>query len=320
MKRVLVMLLSLIGILTWGMGQESPPGFGAQSQYRFGVGARALSLAGAFTAMAEGPSGIYWNPAALVWNQPVAGGMYTQPFSGLSGDLGLRVQYLGLGGQWEEWGLGGGWFNVHVSGIVNTETGGTFDYDSSVFQLAVAREVEFTQTGPRVAVGATLKLYREHMLEGLGQGLGWDVGILLLGRDWRVGYCSQDVGTTRYRWQGTEQEPLVVVPWVHRLGVARWFAEGQLALEADLVLQEGRSPDFRVGLEWRPWQELAFRAGVKMVKELGQQAYQPQFSLGSGLRWESFYLDVAYLRNPLASGPGGTLVADTYVFSVAIEF
>ncbi|MHB8994626.1 MAG: conjugal transfer protein TraF [Armatimonadota bacterium] len=34
-----------------------------------GLGARSLGMGGAFTAVADGPTAVYWNPAGLAWNQ-----------------------------------------------------------------------------------------------------------------------------------------------------------------------------------------------------------------------------------------------------------
>ena len=317
-KRSMVMLVlwvSMLSVLVWG--QEPPPGFGAVSQYRFGVGARALALGGAYTAVAVGPAGLYWNPAGLAWTGLTAGGMYTQPF----GDPDIRLQYLAGAAPIEGWGVGAGWFNYHVANIPHTEVGTFFNYDSSVFQLGVGREVKLLQTGPRVAIGVSLKLYYEQMLEGRALGLGWDLGVKVVGDDWSLGYCAQDVGTTRYRWQGTGQEPMVVVPWVHRVGMARWFADRKWLVSLEVVVEPEHAPQFQGGLEWTPVSGFALQGGVQLVRELGQHRYQPRFSFGGSFRWESFLFETGYLYRPLAVEAGGEgFGTDTYVFSLWVDF
>lgn len=311
----LLLLVGLFSVMMWG--QEPPPGLGAVSQYRFGVGARALALGGAYTAVAAGPVGLYWNPAGLAWTELMAGGMYTQPF----GDPDIRLQYLAGALPIEGWGVGAAWFNYHVANIPHTEEGTFFSYDSSVFQLGVGREVELLQTGPRLALGVTLKVYYEQMLEGRALGLGLDVGLKLVGADWSLGYCAQDVGTTRYRWQGTGQEPVVVVPWVHRAGISRWFADRQWLVSLEVVVEPERAPQFRGGLEWTPVSGFSLQGGVQLVRELGQHSYQPRFSFGASFQWEDFLVEAGYLHRPLTmDAVGEGLTTDTYVFSLWAGF
>lgn len=304
-------------------GQEPPTGFGAVAQYRFGVGARALALGAAFTAVAEGVETLYWNPAGLARESLTLGGMYTEPYAGsLGGLLGLRVQYVGGVVPYRGVGLGGGWFNVHVSEIpyTNGDEVSYFDYDSSVFLLGFGMEWAF-EPGVVAAVGATGKLYREQMLDGAAQGLGFDLGLVVELDRWRLAYCSQDVGGTRYRWSGTGQQPLVVVPWVHRLGASGRWVEGVLSVSAEVVFEEATLPSPRLGVEGRLFEEvLALRGGVRLVENPGK-GYWPVWTLGFGVAWEGFLLDAAYLRNPIPAFEGAAdLSTDTYVISVGVRF
>lgn len=314
MKRLAFSLCVIFVVI--GIGQENPPGFGGQAQYRLGVGARALALAGAFTAVAEGPESVYWNPAAASWAQRGFGGMHTQPFAGLAGDLGIYVNYLGVVSSYGVWGLAGGWFNTHVSGIPYAEGDviGTFDYDSSVFLFGGGLRQEF-EFGA-VAAGLTLKLYRETMLQGYAQGLGLDLGVIVDLGGVRVGYCSQDIGGTRYQWQGTGQRPVVEVPWVHRLGVAARWWEGLVLTVAEAEFVLGNVPDLKMGLEWAPVSWFFLRGGVRLTS-VPNRGYQPVWSLGLGVSWGAFSMDVAYLHNPLS---GLALPAATYVFSLNVRF
>lgn len=319
MKTCLVVLGTALGLVGGAvLAQEGPPGFGALAQYRFGTGARALGLGSAFTAVAHGPEGLYWNPAGLAWATLGVGGMYSNPFAGLgSGALDYRVQYLGAVGTVREVGLGAGWFNAHVGGIPSTEEGGTFDYDSSVFLAGGALRIPAGETAA-VAVGLTAKLYRERMLEGRAQGVGFDAGLIVDLGTLRLAYCSQDLGGTRYQWRGTGQEPEMHIPWLHRVGVAAVWLEGSLLTTADAVLESGASPSLRLGVEWTLFDALALRGGVRLelVPNLG---YRPIPTLGLGVVWNAFLLDATYLRNPLASLEGG-LSTDTFVFSVELRF
>lgn len=316
-----LMLLTLAASVG-GMAQEVPPGFNAWAQYQLGIGARALSLGGAYTALAWGNEATYWNPAALADAPLMAGGMYTEPFAGgVSGELGYRVQYLGAVGQVEGLGLGLGWFNVLVSGIPYTNDGDTFDYGASAFLFGVATSWPLGETG-KLAMGVSAKLYRESMLEGRAQGLGWDAGVLFSSGQLTLGYCSQDVRSTRYHWRGTGQEPLVIIPWVHRLGAAYRWDELGVRVASEVVLGTGAFPELRTGVEWEPIEGLALRGGVRLRRFQEDSPYIPAWSAGVGLAWKAFVADFAFIRTVLSLGGHGvgTVSYDTYVFSVGVRF
>ena len=316
----LLLLATCVGL--GAVAQEGPPGVNAWAQYQLGIGARALALGGAYTALAWGDAAAYWNPAALVYSPPMAGGMYTEPFAGgVGGELGYRVQYLGIVGQLEGLGLGAGWFNVHVSGIPYTDGDSGFDYDASAFLAGVATRWPLEEIG-ELAVGATAKLYRESMLEGRAQGLGWDVGALFSSGRLTLGYCSQDVGTTRYHWRGTGQEPLVVIPWIHRLGVAYRGEKPPINISGEVVLGVDPFPELRAGLEWLPVEGLALRVGARMRRPYAQSPYLPTVSAGAGLSWEALVFDFAFVRTVLtpAEEEVGAFFSDTYVFSLGVRF
>ncbi len=312
---VLLLLLSLpqFGAVTFS--QQYPPGVDAASQLRFGIGARALGMGSAFTAVAQGPEAVYWNPASLAGSLLSVGGMYTEPFGG-GEELGYRVQFVGLAGSYEALGYGVGWFNSHVSDIPLTGDGGSFDYDSSVFFLSLALEEE--KEGLSISVGGSLKVYREAMLEGRALGFGYDIGVLVDLGGVRLSYCSQDVGVTRYRWEGTGQEPVVFVPWIHRFGISAAFLEGMVLASIDLVWEPGElvSLSPRFGIEVSPVEWVSVRGGVRL--DPFADGYHTVFTLGLGVSpWEKFRLDYAFLINPL---PASDISTSTHVFSVEFEF
>lgn len=169
-----------------------------------------------------------------------------------------------------------------------------------------------------MAVGLTAKLYRERMLEGRAQGMGFDAGAIVDFGTFRVAYCSQDVGGTRYQWRGTGQEPEMHIPWLHRLGLAALWLDSSLLTTAEAVLESGDSPSFRLGVEWTLFDTLALRGGVRL-DSVPTQGYRPVFTAGLGVAWSAFALDAAYLRSPVAT-VGGGLSTDTFVFSVGLRF
>lgn len=311
----MMVILSILLSMWCSLAQGVPPGVNAAAQSRFGVGALPLSMGSAFTALPGGALSVYWNPAYLAAASPAITGMYTEPFGG---SLNYRIQFLALGGHYREFGFGVGWFNSHVGGIPYTEENTTFDYDSSIYYLSGALRLTDERLKGDFFVGVSAKLYRDAMLQGSAQGLGWDLGLALALGDLRLAYCGQDVGNTRYRWHGTGQEPLVIIPWIHRFGVAYSLLQGKVTLTGDLYLDRSSTLPFqgRFGGEYTLGEWLKIRAGVRLDPQ--GDRYHPVLTLGLGIGpWKGFSLDYAYLHNPL---PASGISTDTHVFSVSIRF
>jgi hypothetical protein len=68
-KITIFFLLMIIQQPVWAQFETDVSGAGttAASFLEIGVGARAMALGGAYTAVADGPSALYYNPASIVW-------------------------------------------------------------------------------------------------------------------------------------------------------------------------------------------------------------------------------------------------------------
>jgi long-chain fatty acid transport protein len=62
MKRLIVLSLALIVVVS---SVALADGVGAFSAFKNGIGARALAMGGAFVAVADDATAVYWNPAGL---------------------------------------------------------------------------------------------------------------------------------------------------------------------------------------------------------------------------------------------------------------
>jgi len=191
-------------------------GYDAASFARIGVGVRALGMAGAFTAVAEGPMAAYWNPAGLATLPTFsAEGMYTNWMS-----AGIPYQYLILAGypplregrpallwQGEPVVFGLGLVSVVVPDIPWIEESGetgVFTALSNLFLLSFGLSLP-NPSG--LSLGASLKIYHDRILEGTSFGLGLDLGFLwrgeVAGIPVSLGIVTTDVGETKIRWYGT---------------------------------------------------------------------------------------------------------------------
>lgn len=326
MKRALwVGVVALVWELSLvGLAQRVPPGFDAASFARLGLGARAMSMAGAYVAVAEGAVAGYWNPAGLATlSEFQVEGMYT---NWLGADI--HYQYISIGGfpmigeQRPTLHLGDHpvtfgltWLSVGVTGIPwwDEEGGyGTFDAWSHLMILSVA--VPVSQT-PFLAIGGSLKLYHDRVLEGQSLGWGGDIGVLwrtqVGGVPLQLGVCTTDLGGTKVRWYGTTGEPENYVPWIMRVGLAADFPvwEGYLgcAVSYEWGLDRPRFDQVRVGSEMRlGW--LALRAGwdqplwqePKPSPDSGFERAPGRWCAGIGISpWEGMTLDYAFLPSKL---------------------
>ena len=152
-----------------------------------GVGPRAIAMGGAFSAIANDASAIYWNPAGIASTDQIQA-LFS--YTGLYG--GINLDYLGVvmpGGT-------AGNFAVSVTAInygsigVTTEsqpdgTGETFSPASYEFGISYARNI--TQD---FAVGATGKIITESIYHSNASGVAFDVGTIFTTPFYGVKFAS----------------------------------------------------------------------------------------------------------------------------------
>lgn len=218
------------------------------------VGVRAVGMGEAFSALAEGGSGVFHNPAGFGVGRGVTLFGQTNLFPRET----LRFDPKGIVYRLDGWGFG--WSNK-----VALVPDGVYDYT-------------YVGMGGRLssslAMGFHVKLWRSHPSEHfqvLGKAATYDVGVLgAPGTLWRIG-CN--VGTLR---RGGHVEMIT-------LGVARRFTfprEGWLTLESDW----NRSDGFRlqVGAEVSPTRWSALRIGFRGETPTG----------GIGVRFRGVRIDL----------------------------
>ena len=111
---LLIVLVLVLGGFAIALAQEE--GIGAAAFLRQGIDARALAMGGAFVAVTDGDSSMYWNPAGLARVPTMQlGGMYSDIygadlwFSYIGTAIGWNLQpeiadsyRLGIGGAYAE--------------------------------------------------------------------------------------------------------------------------------------------------------------------------------------------------------------------------
>ncbi len=147
---------------------------GTESPFAFGVGARALSLGGAYVALADGPSALAWNPAGLAGQtMKQVSFFYTSPF--VSDNrytfVGYVHPFLDLGT------VAFGNLRYGVGGIAKYDATGEALGEFSDSQNEWILGYALPPFGP-VRFGANLKI-ETHSLDGYSAtGAGADIGFL----------------------------------------------------------------------------------------------------------------------------------------------
>lgn len=287
---------------------------GTESNLSMGFGARAFSVGRAFTALADDPTAVFWNPAGLEFvYQQSATFFHTSLFEGANYDfLGYAFPTLNLG----TFGLGVG--RIGIGGIQQTDEFntqlGTFSWEEYHGFFSYAKKLPYD-----LSAGMTIRLVRRAW-NGLvdsgnlvDMGVGMDLGLMyrpqiftnVLLRDWSVGVNVRNL----FPPQVKEGENVDEFPLSVRLGFMRRIllkgAGNQFNVMFDLDYSQKRDLRIHFGTEYK------FR-NLAMVR-LGMDGSSPTF--GAGLQYSIFQIDYAF-----SSSPYSNVFSSVHRFSVSLSF
>jgi tetratricopeptide (TPR) repeat protein len=266
----------------------------AQTARQVDLGARAISMGGAFVAVANDASAVSWNPAALAWLQrQEVHFTYADRFG-----LGLDHSYLGLATPiGDNHALGLDWFS---EGFRDEDAGLGLAARLNKFGLAYAYRNGIPLLKPYIGntaiglsgkyIGQSLELDEQKALSV--SGFGWDLGVLApLPYGLRLGATLQDLGGTSVEHDNGLSEE-VLAPHL-RLGLAYRGVEG-LTVAADV------DDHYRLGAEYWVRGQLALRAGLKSERDTPESfGDATSTSFGLGFNYRFLRLDYAYERHPV---------------------
>ncbi len=286
---------------------------GTESNFNVGFGARALALGNAFTAMADDPTAVYWNPAGLEFiDQQSLTLFHSSLWAGTNYDfMGYVFPTLDLG----TFGLGLG--RIGVGDIQERSEDGVplnkFSLQEYHLFFSYAKKMPLN-----ITPGISLRLVRRAWgsLRQMGSladnGIGMDLGIMYrpewLGspwlQDWSVGINLQNLLVPQLK-EGTGSDAF---PLTFKLGFFK-----------KLRLVGGEATNILFDFDFSEKRDLKLHFGTEYaLPELGSMRIgygTGGFSLGAGVEYQMFQIEYAFGRNEYTD-----VLAPVHRISLSINF
>lgn len=265
---------------------------------KIGVGGRAVAMGDAFTAIADDPSALYWNPGGIALQQKIA-----VNFTYTNWIFGTTHNFLGVILPLKDMGTLGLSVNSFSSGDIEETTiykphgtGRVFSASDLSLGLSFARRLT-----NRYAIGITAKYLSEHLALESASAVAVDVGSIFtisFKHNVRMGIVLSNFGSDM-QMDGLDLETSVStdnnkqiearlktyswpLPLIFRLGLAADIIDTQmhrLTLSADVYDPRDYRARENVGLEYSFKSILFLRGGYKFNYD------EDSFSAGMGLQY-----------------------------------
>lgn len=324
--KIFYIIILLLCFFSLSSAQQTPftsnvsnVGTTAAAFLNIGVGSRAVALGGAFTAIADGATALYWNPAGITrCERPEVTFTHNDWFLDIyhefvgavvpagRNSFGFSATYLGVPDQ-------------KVRTIAQPEGTGNF-YNASDMMLGASYAIEFTD---RFAMGFTGKYIRQQIYNSWANAAAIDIGaiyqpskikwlsmgmqianlgtdIRFKGRDLNIKVDADEKNNSNNRLSASFDTDTFALPLIFRLGLAVkpvYSRYNKMIFAVDLIHPSNNTESVNLGAEYEFRDFVALRAGYQSLFERDYQS-TGGLCVGGGLKFYTngilLILDYAY--------------------------
>lgn len=308
-RKLIITIIILTAMICRGADAAEGVG-GTRSVFILGAGSRGISMGGAFSAICDDPSAIYYNPAGLRLNRYRALTVnHIQLFSGFTdanydfvglvyptlstGSLGLGIMTTGTGG-------------IREFDQYSVETG-EISYRESQGVLGYAADLPFEHIG-KFTVGTSIKVLNQRVGDYSDNGAGMDLGLI-----YRQNYiegltlgCNlQDIigAETKLRSRIDKLDRTIMLG----IGYSRDFGSSvRMTAAAQVDMPERADNDIRFGLE----------CSIKNIINIRFGYDSEQITAGIGFSWRDYSADYGYFSREEAGSSHPVSLSMRYGMSI----
>jgi len=279
MRHILIILIALV-LLNNGINAEAGGGRTSANFLLLGVGAKAIGLGNAMTAVNDDLFAVKYNPASLSDNNiSKIGFSYSSYFEDISNhylayqrkNIGISIQYLNYGK-----------FNRTTYSGFNTIQG---NFSAQDICAAVSYGYSFQDI---IDAGISLKYIKSKLAEFSANALAMDIGLqkeLQIGDEkLMTGFSILNLGS-KLKYVSKQEN----LPLSYRLGLGYNLLDN-LHILLDCVKQQYNDFGVQSGIEWNYKKMLTIRLGYDSLNEASKK-----IMMGFGLKFSSLNFDYAFV-------------------------
>jgi opacity protein-like surface antigen len=271
----------------------------ANNLYSFGIGARAIGLNNAYTAISNDYTAPFWNPAAMDFFSTIKiGGMRSNMSLNRAMSYFALVfptnKYGAFALAWAGFGVGG----IEVRSSNTEQPDNHFNYNENTFSFCYAYRIL-----SYLSFGSNFKVYDYRAYETKAYGLGMDLAVLFIpSNKFRLGFVAHDIDSY-LRWSSAATEKFLET---YRLGLS-FDPLSNISISCDYHQNRNNKAKFSLATEVLTLRSLKLRCGI------AQQRFT--FGMGFTVPVKGIYLNFNYA---MATDQFNQGVSD--VFDVSVVF